>query len=156
MPAGSPERRISGIPAIRAKSAPAAAASASETRRSSLRVAQEREHRRQDEVLLLGAEGEDPRQVGADGDEADVSEREDARVADEDVERDDDRGVDERVVELELAHRGRAASRARRGEHERTGTGERDGRVEPALSHPLRGGPRRSRTGRAAVRAARR
>ena len=105
MPAGSPESRISGTPAISANSAPAAAAIASESAVSGVRVAQDPEHRRQDQVLLLDVEGEDAGEVGADRDEADVAEREHPGVADEDVDRDHDRDADERLAELELAHR---------------------------------------------------
>ena len=43
----------------------------------------------------------------ADGDEADLAEREHARVADEDVERDDDRDGDERVQEVDLVRAAR-------------------------------------------------
>src|SRR5438128_11394261 len=70
-----------------------------------MRVAEKREQRRQHEVLLAGLDREDPRQVRTDGNEAHVPERDDARVADEDIEGDDDRGVDERVLELELPRR---------------------------------------------------
>ena len=42
------------------------------------------------------------RRERADGDEADLAEREHARVADEDVDRDDDRHRDERVEEVDL------------------------------------------------------
>ena len=87
-----------------------------------MRVAQDPEHRRQDQVLLLDVEREDPRQVGADGDEADVAERQHAGVADEDVDRDDDRDVDEGVAELELAHRVQLrADRRHRDDEQRPG-----------------------------------
>ena len=58
---------------------------------------------------------------GAERDEADVPEREHARVADEDVERDDDRDLDERVREVRLrrARDERADDRRRDDEHRR-------------------------------------
>ena len=57
--------------------------------------------------LLLDRDGENARRPGSHGDERDVAERQDARVPDEDVERDDDRDRDERVD-------GRSPSSARR------------------------------------------
>src|SRR5581483_161455 len=60
-----------------------------------------REARHGDPLLVLGHR-EHAGGPGADGDEADVPERQYARVADEDVERNDDRDLDERVEEVRL------------------------------------------------------
>ena len=149
MPAGRPDRRISGMPATSANSAPAAAAIASETAVEVVRVAQDAEHRRQDQVLLLDVEREDPGEVGADGDEADVPEREHAGVADEDVDRDHDRDADQRLAELELADR--VQLRADRGdgddEHHRAASAASASRRR--ASYALRRGRRAGwRTGR--------
>ena len=52
--------------------------------------------------LLVLRHRQDPGRPGAESDEADHAERKDAGVADEDVERDDDRDLDERVEEVRL------------------------------------------------------
>src|SRR5437763_14894311 len=63
---------------------------------------QHRKERRHREVLRVGIDREDSGEVRADGHEAHVTERDHARIADEDVERDDDGDHYERVLELEL------------------------------------------------------
>ena len=55
--------------------------------------------------LLVGRDHEQPRGVGADRGEADAAEREDAGVADEDVEPDDEDQVDQRDHDDALRHR---------------------------------------------------
>jgi len=65
-------------------------------------VAQEREQVGHDRRLLGDRDGEHACRPRADGDEADVAERDDAGVADEDVERDDDRHRHERADEVDL------------------------------------------------------
>src|SRR5205823_4619360 len=74
-------------------------------RRADMRVLEHVEERRHREVLRLRIDREDPGEVCADGDEAHVPERDHAGVADEDVERDDDRDHHDRVLELELLGR---------------------------------------------------
>ena len=67
-----------------------------------------------DRRLLGDRHREHARRPGSHGDEADVSERDDARVPDEDVDGDDDRDGDERVDEVDLRRvRGDAAEQRR-------------------------------------------
>jgi hypothetical protein len=69
-------------------------------------VAQEREDARQHPFLRCDGHGHDAGREGADGDEADLAERENARDADENVDRDHDRDRDERVQEVDLVRGG--------------------------------------------------
>src|SRR5438552_4134366 len=69
-------------------------------------------------------------QPRANRDEADVPERQDARIADEDVEGDDDRDLHERVDEVALARLRHERADERRDDYEYCGRGElheRDG-----------------------------
>src|SRR5581483_11472776 len=100
------------------------------------RVAEEAGEVRHDRGLLARRHREHARRPCSDGEEADVPEREDARVADEDVETDDDRDVDERVDEVRLV-------RAGDGAEERSGEDERKRHRE---LHAERGGASHTRS----------
>ena len=78
------------------------------------------EARNRDPLLIL-RHGEDSGRPGTERDEADRPERDHARVADEDVERDDDRDLDQRVEEigLEVARDLEAEQRRRDDERRR-------------------------------------
>ena len=102
IPAASPDRRISGRPTRNAKTPPTAAASSERGDVADRVVAQQREEVGQHAGLRLERHGHHARCERADRDEADLAEREHARAADEDVDRDDDRDGDERVQEVDL------------------------------------------------------
>ena len=151
MPAGRPESRISGIPVERARRRRRRARRARATSTSTTCACRSTGNMlRQHEVLLLGAERQDPGEVGADRDEADVAERDHARVADEDVERDHDRRV------RRARRRTRAAARARvcepttaDREHEHRRREQRDERSSAVLTRaPPTRRRARARTGR--------
>ena len=65
-------------------------------------IAQDREEIGQDAGLGLDRDRHEPRGEPADGHEADLPERQHARVADEDVDRHDHRDRDDRIEEIEL------------------------------------------------------
>ena len=101
MPAASPQSRISGRPSTSASTPPSSAASTSEgTCRACGRAGSEElgQHAR----LRLHRDRHHARGEPADRDEADLPEREHARVADEDVDRDDHRDRDQRAQEVLL------------------------------------------------------
>ena len=146
IPAARPERRISGQPdderehaADERREQRATARCRSCGRAGSEEV---RHHRR----LLLHRHGEHAAVQRPDGDEADVPEREHAGVADEDVERDDDRDRDERVDEVDLgrAREERPDHRDDRDEHR--GRESRQERHEPSHTRSTGRAPAR-RTG---------
>src|SRR5204863_9733550 len=91
-----------------------------------------REESRHGERLRLRVDRDEAGEVRADRDEADVPERDDARVADEHVERDHDGRHHHRVLELELALlRELGGDRGGRDEQEH-GPGELHGRPKCA------------------------
>ena len=98
-------------------------------------VAQQREQVRDDEALLLRAERHLPRQVRAERDEADVAEGDHARVADEDVDRDHDRGLHERVLELQLTRRAREVPHDADSRHEHERSEQLQRAVDVAACH---------------------
>ena len=102
MPAASPERRISGSPAIAASSAANGGGERERLDVPELVVAEQWEHVAQDRALQQDRHGEEARGEGADGHEADLPEGEHAGVADEDVEGDDDRHRDDRLQHVDL------------------------------------------------------
>src|SRR5205823_8142293 len=75
---------------------------------------QPREQRR----LQRGIDGEDARRIRADADESHLPEAEDARVAGEDLQRDDEDHIDEEVLDLHLR---RMAGDLPRSEERRVG-----------------------------------
>ena len=93
-------------------------------------VAEEAGEARHDRRLLGNRHREHTGQPRSNRDEADVPERQDARIADEDVEGDDDRDLHERVDEVALARLRHERADERRDDDEYRGRGElheRDG-----------------------------
>ena len=121
-------------------------------------VAQQREQAGQHGRLRLERDRHLAGRERADGDEADVPEREHARVADEHVDRDDHRDRDQRVEEVDVVGgRDEAARRCPRGSRARRARRAARARCDGAALIP--GPPRtiaRVRTARRAARAARR
>ena len=102
--------RPESLPSAGASSAPTAAAARAPTKIATSGSSSRRAERAREVLVeeLLGRErdGEDAGHVGADRDEADMAEREHAGDADEQVEAEDDRHVDEPGGDVEL-RRGR-------------------------------------------------
>src|SRR5215831_1061177 len=83
-------------------------------------VFQDRKQRRQDAPLDLRRKGQQAGSERSNGDEADLAEGDHSRVADEDVQADDDRHVDERGLEVDLVAAGREGAEERdRGDEQR-------------------------------------
>ena len=147
MPAASPESRISGSPTSEREDAARRGRKQQRGEVPDRVVAKDREELRKDAGLRLERDRHHSRRERADGDEADLAEREDARVADEDVDRDDDRDRDERVQEVDLVRSSRRASsrcqprpRGPRGRRQLTRPVEsRLTRAPPAVSPTRRG-----------------
>ena len=102
MPAASPDSRMSGSPTTKREDAADRGCDQERRHVPDGRRAQEVEEVRHRRRLLLLGDREDARRPDADREEADVPEREHARVADEDVDRDDRRDRDERGHEVDL------------------------------------------------------
>ena len=92
---------------------------AAESHEPELRVLQRPEEIGRREVLRLRVERDETGEIRARGDEAHVPERDDAGVADEHVEGDDDADHDERCLELDAVRAADAARDSGRDDDER-------------------------------------